>query len=114
MYSNVSIKCRNSSIFTQCDKYIPTENMESIFVCAKCGREYKEKTILLRHMLIHNACASCGKHLSHLRSHTCRAKDTEMISANEALKPYLHSYHYLQACKSRPTHISQYSTYYYI
>ena len=64
--------------------------MNTVFVCVECGREFYAKAHLLRHTLVHKACKYCGK-TSH---HKCKHASSPNITKQDALKPFLHSYHY--------------------
>ena len=62
--------------------------MNSVFVCVDCGREFYAKAHLLRHSLVHKASKHGDKTSPH--KHT----SSPNISKYDALKAYLHSYHY--------------------
>ena len=64
--------------------------MNTVFVFVECGREFYAKAHLLRHILVHKACKYCGK-TSH---HKCKHASSPNITKQDALKPFLHSYHY--------------------
>ena len=65
--------------------------MNAVFVCADCGREFYAKAHLLRHTLVHKACQYCGKTSPR---HRCKHVTSLSITKQDALKPFLHSYHY--------------------
>ena len=65
--------------------------MNAVFVCVDCGREFYVKAHLLRHNLVHKACKYCSKTSPH---HKCNYVSTPNINKQDALKPFLHNYHY--------------------
>ena len=68
-------------------------SMTPVFVCVVCGREFYAKAHLLHHSLVHNACRHCG---STLLQHRCKHVSSPYMTKQEALKAYLHSYHYIR------------------
>ena len=70
---------------------IDISTMNSVFVCVDCGREFYVKAHLPRNTLVHKACKYCGKTSPH---HKCKHVSSPNITKQDALKPFLHSYHY--------------------
>ena len=65
--------------------------MNSVFVCVDNGQEFYVKAHLLRHTLVHKACKYCGKTSPHRK---CIHVSSPNITKQDALKPFMHSYHY--------------------
>ena len=72
------------------------DNKTTLYLCVQCGREFYHKEYLLRHSLVHKACVHCGKTSpKHKRHKTSSAPATK----EEAIKPYLNSFHYKKHSK---------------
>ena len=71
-------------------------NKNTVFVCVQCGPEFYDKKYLLRHSLVHKACVYCGKTSP---KHKCCKTSSATITKEEAIKPYLNSFHYKMGSK---------------
>ena len=67
-----------------------------VYLCVQCGREFYTKEYLLRHSLVHKGCVYCGKTSP---KHKCHKTFSPPVTKEEALKPYLNSFHYKMASK---------------
>ena len=62
-----------------------------VCVCVDFGREFYVKAYFLRRTLVHKACKDCGKTSPHRK---CKHVSSPNITKEDALKSFLHSYHY--------------------
>ena len=66
-------------------------DMNNVYVCVECDRLFHTKYHLLRHSLVHRNCMYCGKSCL---NHKCKQTTIPTLTRQEALLPYLNSYHY--------------------
>ena len=69
-------------------------------MCEECGRVFTDENVLLRHRLTHRACPHCSKTFANKKNlvrHTtkCESYMSKSEDKDEAMKPYLNSYHHL-------------------
>ena len=68
-----------------------TASKNTVFLCVQCHREFYDKKYLLRHSLVHKAWMYCGKTSP---KHKCHKTSSAPVTKEEAIKPYLNSFHY--------------------
>ena len=87
--------CTNLSMISLC-LTMERDTVKPIYLCVECEREFYAKEHLFRHSLVHKACVYCGKTSP---KHKCHKTTSTTLTKEEALKPYLNSFHYKMCSK---------------